>query len=272
VHPSWRDLVIDELAADPEARRRFLAAAGLDGILLGLSTDGGPHGERLMPLLVADGDWDALADRVHALAPELDARAHARLLDALARAIAATDGAVPGRRREAAALAEQALARATTLWERSAEPLDVDLLASWYGLAARVDEAPPAPALDHTWAALLPAGAELDAPSELERLDAWLALCELLGAHDRPRLEALGFCDRPNPLLEGLGEALCRPERCEPAARSALARLGRLVPDVVAPADAYRAGLELATLEADLGPPPRPDAAFDVDRILRDLA
>src|SRR5207253_1027146 len=71
-HPSWRDLVIDRLAADEGARRRFLERCGVDGLLLALSTEGGEEGLRTLPLLVGDADWDELAGRLHALAPELD--------------------------------------------------------------------------------------------------------------------------------------------------------------------------------------------------------
>jgi hypothetical protein len=52
VHPSWRDLVIDHLAGDPLARRRFLERCSLD-VLLALSVGGGATGERRFPLLVA---------------------------------------------------------------------------------------------------------------------------------------------------------------------------------------------------------------------------
>jgi hypothetical protein len=275
VHPSWRDLVIDELAADAGARRRFLAAAGLDGALLALSSAGGARGERLLPLLVADADWDALGDRVRFLGGELDARGHTRLLDAMTAAIRATDRADPERYREAVALAEQALARAVTLWDRSPQPLDVDLLRSWYALAGRVGVAPPPPALDRTWAALLPASGGLDAPSEIERVDAWLALCEVLADHDRPALHRLGFYDRHMALLVDLGDVLGvrlrEHDPPPPAVASALARLARLVPDAVVagPRDLPEA---FTAPEPDLEPPPPPDATRDVDRILRDLA
>jgi hypothetical protein len=287
VHPSWRDLVIDELAADAGARRRFLAAAGLDGALLALSSAGGARGERLLPLLVTDADWDALGDRVRFLGGELDARGHARLLDAMTAAITATDRADPGRYREAVALAEQALARAVTLWDRSPQPLDVDLLRSWYALAGRVGAAPPPPALDRTWAALLPASGGLDAPSEIERVEAWLtpseiervdvwlALCEVLADHDRPALHRLGFYDRHMALLVGLGDVLgvrlLEHDPPSPAVASALARLARLVPDAVV---AGPRGLSEAftALEPEVEPPPRQEATRDVDRILRDLA
>ena len=56
VHPSWRDLVINELREDTAARRRFLDACALHGTMLALSQQGGIAGERRLPLLVSDSD------------------------------------------------------------------------------------------------------------------------------------------------------------------------------------------------------------------------
>jgi hypothetical protein len=271
VHPSWRDLVIDELATDPEGRRHFLAAAGLDGVVLALSTAGGARGERLLPLLVADADWDVLADRVHALAAELDPRGHARLLDALAAAIRATDDRDRERHVEVVAIAEQALTRATALW--GTREHDVDLLRSWYALARSTRSAPPPPALDRTWAALLPAGPALDPPSELYRLDAWLALCEVLADYDRAALKRFGFFDRHAALVADLAVLLdARVRAEEPLAASVLARLGRVWPDIVDPARRLDEPA-MEPLEPWRGSPPAPlPALLDIQRILRDLA
>src|SRR6185437_13150817 len=67
VHPTWRDLVIERLAADAELRHRFLGRCGPHGVVLALSTGGGARGERRLPLLRDDKDWDAVGDRIYAL-------------------------------------------------------------------------------------------------------------------------------------------------------------------------------------------------------------
>jgi hypothetical protein len=72
VHPSWRDLVIDQLSDDKGERETFLRRSALDGLLLALSTAGGAEGERLLPLMREDRDWDAIADRLAQLIPALD--------------------------------------------------------------------------------------------------------------------------------------------------------------------------------------------------------
>ena len=106
VHPSWRDLVIDELIADRDLRQRFLAFSSLDGLLLALSVAGGPAGERVLPLLLDDGDWDHLGDRLAELIPDLDEPGTTRLLLALAEAFGIVED---GRRRELEATIEEAL-------------------------------------------------------------------------------------------------------------------------------------------------------------------
>src|SRR4051794_5079551 len=83
VHPSWRDLVIESLAADPAARRRFLSCCGVDGAALALSSAGGAEGARERPLLCEDADWDALGDGLHHLCADLDEAEAVRLLGTL---------------------------------------------------------------------------------------------------------------------------------------------------------------------------------------------
>lgn len=80
VHPSWRDLVIDELRQGATARQRFLDACGLHGATLALSQAGGIAGEGTLPLLVHDGDWDRLGDRLTALVGQLEEQELTQLL------------------------------------------------------------------------------------------------------------------------------------------------------------------------------------------------
>src|SRR3954447_1210057 len=128
VHPSWRDLVIDELARDAGHRRDFLAAAELPGVLLALSGGGGALGGRRLPLLVADEDWDALGDAVHRLCAELGQDDLGALLGAFDRAI----GEAPRRERgELLAVAEMALGTARWRFDAGHQPWDVDALERW---------------------------------------------------------------------------------------------------------------------------------------------
>jgi hypothetical protein len=72
IHPSYRDLVIDELAADPEMRRQFLTRASLEGVKLAVSDTGGQEGLRQLPFMLSTESWDVLEERVLAIVRTLD--------------------------------------------------------------------------------------------------------------------------------------------------------------------------------------------------------
>ena len=86
MHPSWRDLVIAQLAA------RSRRAPPLPRVLRRRRCRARPVGRRRggrrarRPLLVEDADWDALGDGLHDLCAELDDPEAILLLQALAEA------------------------------------------------------------------------------------------------------------------------------------------------------------------------------------------
>jgi hypothetical protein len=67
MHPSYRDLVIDELVYDKELRKIFLGTAGIQDISLALSTIGGHDGKRTMPLIGDEESKKIIEERVKVL-------------------------------------------------------------------------------------------------------------------------------------------------------------------------------------------------------------
>jgi hypothetical protein len=208
IHPSWRDLVIEQLADDAAVRRRFLERCSIDGVLLALSSGGGASGERQLPLLWEDSDWDALGGRLHGLLDSLDDRQLLRLLAALAGALK-HDG-TPHDRRELAALADVALRRLQGAWDASRAPVPVGLLGAWIVLADQLPEPPPDPSFAHTWIELAPSlrGSRSLAADEK---DEWLQLARLLQRY-RPQafarlhdahMVAVPRAQRPDPIWLG---------------------------------------------------------------------
>ncbi|HEX6023955.1 MAG TPA: hypothetical protein VFZ00_18340 [Solirubrobacter sp.] len=259
VHPSWRDLVIAELAEDAETRRHFLARCGVDGAAVALSGAGGATGERERPLLREDADWDALADGLYAFCHDIDEADAIRLLSVLETA---------GDDDEVRALAELVLKRLR--W--AGKPISVDALAAWFPVAAKLDPRPEPPAVGMMWVELEPHAAP-SGPQELERFADWLRLAELLHEHDADLLERLGFPDRYQGVLKAFAEhtpsyepVLERELRIE-----TLDRLARLDPELE-----DRAISEIAELippvfsYENLDPPPA-RREFPVARVLRDL-
>jgi hypothetical protein len=280
VHPSWRDLVIEHLAADAAARRAFLAACGLDGALLALSLDGGVAGERALPLLHEDADWDALTARLRRLAGELAPDELAALLRTVAEVARWSTGP---ERMEAEALGRTLLERVRRGLDaaiREHHP-DPELLMAWMELAGRIPRAPEPPPVGMALVALAPSlPLDLTRVEACERLDDWLRLIEAASAFAPEEVAHSGFpALYVTDLAAMLSAAAIAPHAYEAtrvrvvAIERRLARLGIALGasgllDPVA---------ELAELEEQRsGDAPGPEPPADVsgtlvDRVLADL-
>jgi hypothetical protein len=194
VHPSWRDLVIDELAADREARQEFLSRCSIDGVLLAISTAGGAAGARDLPLLREDTDWDTLADRLALLLPELDDMDVARLLNSLETAVRSTrpsksfyDPAL-----ELGVLARYVLERLARAWGQKRTAIPLGLLDGWFALARSIVSPPDPPDLARTWADLAPSDhVDIRSRRSVVRFDDWLRLVTILVYRNRRALAEL---------------------------------------------------------------------------------
>jgi hypothetical protein len=236
VHPSWRDLVIEQLRGDSHARRRFLRACGPYGAALVLSTDGGAAGERVLPLLIDDADWDAFTDRAAELLRELGDADLSRLLFACGEALAA-DLDAPDTA-ELTSLAQYLLGAARRSWDERRTPLPVFLLEAWYTANAALPAPLDSPDIGPTWAELHPASAAIIGERrELQRSEEWLALAHTLATHDPRTLHALGFPDRETDTVLRLSESASKligaggDRELRSLAEQIVARLRDLLPE-----------------------------------------
>ena len=234
VHPSWRDLVIEQLREDQPQRERFLHNSSLEGLLLALSTAGGAEGERLLPLMCGDGDWDAVAERLADLIPTLDEPDLNRLFIALGEAHTATTGS---NRRELEHLACSALAAVARRWSRGHSPIPLGSLETWFALADVLGNPPPAPEVAATWIELGPtAPIDVGGQEEVVRFDDWTALCELLNEHTADALARFGFPNEQRNLIDAFvaaaeaaaADPLALPRTRRELLASSLWRLSRL--------------------------------------------
>lgn len=278
VHPTWRDLVITQLAGDETARRQFLHRCGVYGIELALSTANDAADARRLPLIACDGDWDAVTDRLFELAAELEPTELLALLACLGQAIEALEGCREAL--EAHAMARTTLSRVAALWDAAGSPIPLVQLAAWLEVAGLLDAPPKLPHLSLTWVELLPASVpEPDDRAAVERFADWLALCEELWAYSIELKTQLGYNDEQVELMASfvgrveLHKSLPRPE-AEQVMR-ALELIAMLEPDLQPLARFV--GRDFGTTE---GPPsglapdfpePPPPELFEVQRVLADL-
>jgi hypothetical protein len=161
-------------------------------VVLALSTAGGAEGERALPLVSDDEDWDAVGDRIYALVPELDHAELAAVLRAVRTALRAVrdDWSAAG---EARVLARVALERTASVWESAGAPVLLDCVDAWLKLSEGLDPRVWPTFLAGTWAELRPAS--LPDPrdlAEVQRFTDWVTLCELLGEFSSELLDQLG--------------------------------------------------------------------------------
>ena len=93
IHPSYRDLVIEELERDAPASGHFLQNCSWEGLQLTLSIAGGEKGQRRYPLMTSEGSWVILENRLNTLLAETSQPYQIReILQALRTSLDGTTG------------------------------------------------------------------------------------------------------------------------------------------------------------------------------------
>lgn len=149
MHPSWRDLVIEELATDGAAREHFLKNCGPPGFLLALSVAGGATGGRVMPLLCTSKDWAALSDsvpRVLRLSEDASTKVLASLHAALTTAPKLHAATSPMGR-----FADHVLSVLRELWANNHLQPGAGEVERYYMISQLLDPLPPGPILKPIW-------------------------------------------------------------------------------------------------------------------------
>lgn len=151
IHPSYRDLVIEELALDAGLTAVFLQGASAEGIALALSRAGGATGERNLPLLQTPSAWNALATACERLAVD-DPHSLDGFADELAQVATEADSLLPeGVRAKAREACTRAAVVLRSAWEGGSLPLTVQLLGSYFRLVAGSPTNQSRPAIRTLW-------------------------------------------------------------------------------------------------------------------------
>jgi len=153
VHPSCRDLVIDELRADPPLLAAFLNRTSLDGINLAISHSGGLFGEeRRQPLVTTAQGWQCLRRRCLALASEGDATSASHLLLTLTSALGEeSDSSARG---ELTSILGDACRLLVDRWNSTRAVLSGFELQVYIKASELLIPLPPMPSLDASWQAV----------------------------------------------------------------------------------------------------------------------
>ena len=149
MHPSYRDLVIDELARASGLQQSFLSSTGLGGIKLAISDTGGACGDRRLPLMNSPESWDVLRLRSEHVAESGTTSQIAELINTLDSAgKAAEDANTCARFRE---ILSVVCLRACRRWNGSGEALEPNVLSTYVAATTGLKPLPPIPDIWPSW-------------------------------------------------------------------------------------------------------------------------
>jgi hypothetical protein len=184
MHPSYRDLVIEELISDHGLRIMFLETMSVQGIQLAVSDTGGGEGLRRLPLMTDPQSWDLLRSRCVDICKGPISNEEARLLVALAAAAKAAQGT-----EEVAQLTDTLRIVCDSLrakWDSAQAVLNASTLHSYCQASELLRPLPPLPILDQTWISACGEFDELlshsldDGELDAQILEAWTGLLDVI--------------------------------------------------------------------------------------------
>lgn len=148
-HPSYRDLVIDEMALDAGLHLRFLETMSLPGLKLAVSQAGGTTGEREYPLMKSRADWELLRERCSTLTSGGTVAEVTDLLSSLKSAAEAAT--IPDTKGELIQTIVIVCDQACKSWDRSGVVLDVDSIRAYSEASLLLSPMLSLPRLERTW-------------------------------------------------------------------------------------------------------------------------
>jgi hypothetical protein len=190
MHPSYRDVVIGELAQDASLRDAFLRRMTADGFKLALSVSGGATGSVTFPFMVDEHSWDLLETRLREYIPKGSVDEVCELLQVLGAALdVGHDGLSVARLTQSLGTA---CALAKEQWDSRQVVLDADQLHAFADASARLNPIPPMPGLGPSWDvadARFSSGQDPEHALDADDLEEWSKFIEEVAAAE-PRLLA----------------------------------------------------------------------------------
>jgi hypothetical protein len=208
-HPTWRDLLIEQLGEDRSLRHRFLSRCGAAGAELALSEKGGAAGEREYPFLQEPADWHALTEGCHRFIQQ-DPYTTQHFLGAILAALGRErHRAGRGKERpELLELARSVLAACRGAWNDHPELPTLTLLELYYPISEFLSPLPESPTLHSCWMRItqeLVRALQREEFLPVKRaLDAWTFMVELLDGNEPRFLRQVELPESCQPMLDQL--------------------------------------------------------------------
>jgi len=213
IHPSYRDLVIEELERDAPASEHFLQNCSWEGLQLTLSIAGGEKGQRRYPLMTNEKSWAILDKRLNALLAETSQPYQIReILQAVRTSLDGTTG-MEEVHKKLARIIHSCCATVRARLDRQDIELNEWVLKEYYDLSMTIAPPPAMPNVYPLWKKLQTEFESILTNAEQEELNEstlskWIEVMSVVLKTDRRLLLQDGFPDRYDELIEALCEAV----------------------------------------------------------------
>jgi hypothetical protein len=210
IHPSYRDLIIEQLHGGGTLKSAFLKGMNLAGIKLALSDSGGPSGKLRFPLISSAKDWDTLQHRTLEVARSSNVMDQTALLTVL---IAALDSSVGPERSTLLKILTATCQLVRQQWDSTQAKLDASAIRAYAAASERASPMEPMPSLEKSFQEALQnliaeaADHDSDFLFEYSALDEFLAVVEEIRKSEPRLLRRINF---PEGLKEVFEAVLAR--------------------------------------------------------------
>ena len=197
IHPSCRDLVIEELTSEPTLQAKFVEKMSLQGIKLSVSDSGGVTGERRLPLLKDPRNWEILRGRCLSIAREDSVSDAVDLLTTLYSS--ALESSDLDRKDQFIEIIGEVCGEVCKRWNESSRLISADHLSAYCEASTLSTPFSPIPQLNATWESLTKRFRnELDRGEDGHLLDPdclveWMKFSDVVCANEPRFLKAMGF-------------------------------------------------------------------------------
>jgi hypothetical protein len=207
IHPSYRDLVIEQLRDGGSLKSEFLNRMNMAGIKLALSDVDDSTGRARFQLISSADDWETLQRRALEVARRSGVAHCADLLTVL---VAAIDSSLGQERSELLTILKFSCRVVREKWDSGQVELSATAIGAYATASERTSPMEPMPALDATWKAAVESLAQQIADEDFDFLLEYSALDEFLFLVDEIRKSEPRFIRRQRfpESLEGTFETL----------------------------------------------------------------
>lgn len=196
IHPSYRDLVIDELRDDPALNKQFMKGMPLEGVKLAISEAGGAKGTRQFPLMNSPESWQLLHERCKELTVKSNSSEIADLLETLVNAASITSAQTA--RTELVRVIEDVCSEARNRWTQTEARLSPYEFKTYCEASLLIVPLPPIPNIKPSWDDFveqvigLVEDEDTDCPDP-EPLENWAKMIGILEQYEPRFLKQVGF-------------------------------------------------------------------------------